>query len=412
MQPEAVPQAPQPPRLRLRVTSAAENRIRSGHPWLFSDSIREVNREGVTGDLAVIFDRQDRFLAIGLFDADSPIRLRVLQTLSREPIAAPWWKARLQASADRRKSLFDASTNGYRCLHGENDGLPGLVIDRYDQTLVMKIYTASWLPHLPTLIPLIREVLPSERLVFRTSRNIQAVASKAGFKEGDLLYGPALLGPVPFRETGIAFEADVIKGQKTGFFLDQRENRRWVETVARGRKVLNAFSFSGGFSLYAARGGATGVTNLDISAHALAAAARNFELNASQPQIRNCPHEAVQADAFEWLASSTKSHFDLVILDPPSLAKRELERQGAIQAYRRLARLGWNQLRPHGILAAASCSGHVTAEEFFQATRLGIVDAGGQAEEIHHAQHPPDHPAGFPEAHYLKCIAFRAASRR
>ena len=184
------------------------------------------------------------------------------------------------------------------------------------------------------------------------------------------------------------------------------------ESVARGRRVLNAFSFSGGFSLYAARGGAVGVTNLDISAHALAAAERNFELNGTQSQIRGCPREAVQADAFDWLAAPPKSLFDLVVLDPPSLAKREVEREGAIQAYRRLAKLGWNQLRAQGILAAASCSGHVTAEEFFQATRMGILDAGGEADEIHRSQHPPDHPAAFEEAHYLKCIAFRGAPRR
>lgn len=412
VQAKAASQASTPPRLRLRVTAAAENRIRSGHPWLFSDSIRESNREGVTGDLAVIYDRQDRFLAIGLFDAESPIRLRVLQTLSREPIAEAWWKARLQAASDRRKNLFDASTTGYRCANGENDGLPGLVIDRYDRTLVLKAYTASWLPHLGMLIPLIAEVFPGDRLIFRTSRNIQSAALKAGFREGSALRGAEGVETVTFLEHGIRFESEVVKGQKTGFFLDQRENRQWIETVSRGRRVLNAFSFSGGFSLYAARGGAAAVTNLDISAHALAAAERNFLLNASQPQIANCIRNAVQADTFEWLTASGQPGFDLVILDPPSLAKRETERHGAIQAYRRLARLGWNRLRPHGILTAASCSAHVSAEEFFQATRQGIQDAGGSPEEIHQAQHPPDHPANFPEARYLKCVAFRSLTRR
>lgn len=398
---------PNPPRLRLRVTSAAENRIRQGHPWLFNESIREANRSGVTGELAVIYDRQDRFLAIGLFDAESPIRLRVLQRRSPEPINAAWWLRRLTEAVRKRDGLFDARTNGYRCVHGENDGLPGLVIDRYADTLVLKIYTAAWLPHLRGLVPLIQEAIPSSRLVLRTSRNAREATVNAGFREGEVLFGPELSGPVVFQESGIQFEAEVLQGQKTGFFLDQRENRRWVESIAERRRILNAFSFSGGFSLYAARGGAGQVTNLDISAHALSAADRNRALNLGDPRIRSCEWQNVQADAFEWLAQQRSGTYGLVVLDPPSLAKRESERAGAIQAYRRLARLGWAQLGPQGILAAASCSAHVSPEEFFEAVHQSLQEAGRSATEIHRSEHPPDHPAGFPEAKYLKCVGFR-----
>ncbi|HAM71787.1 MAG TPA: 23S rRNA (cytosine(2499)-C(5))-methyltransferase [Verrucomicrobiales bacterium] len=403
-----MPPASKPePRLRLRVSPVAESRLRSGHPWLFSDSVREQNREGRTGELAVVYDRKDRFLAIGLYDPDSPIRLRVLHAGSPVQITPDWWAARIRESRLRREGLFDTRTTGHRWIHGESDGWPGLVLDRYDTTLVLKVYSGVWLPLLAGLIPqLVAEWAP-ERLVLRLSRNLQGAAAAAGFQDGGVLRGAAPPGPVVFLETGIAFEADVVRGQKTGFFLDQRENRRWVESVSAGRRVLNAFSFSGGFSLYAARGGAASVTDLDISSHALESAARNFRLNEGLAAVRACRHDSVQADAFEWLAAGERAGFDLVVLDPPSLAKRESERAGAIQAYRRLARLGWQRVRPGGILAAASCSAHVRMEEFVEATLQGVRDAGGggEAREVHRAGHPPDHPATFPEALYLKCLA-------
>ena len=194
-----------------------------------------------------------------------------------------------------------------------------------------------------------------------------------------------------------------MRGQKTGFFLDQRENRREVETLARGRRVLNAFSFSGGFSVYAARGGAKSVTDLDISAHALESAKRNFALNKNFPGVAACRHETVQADAFEWLAAGA-DEFDLIVLDPPSLAKRAAEREGAIRAYERLNSLGIQKLARDGILVAGSCSAHVLAADFFDAVRRAAMKSGRQFTELKTLQHPPDHPAGFKEAEYLKVI--------
>jgi 23S rRNA (cytosine1962-C5)-methyltransferase len=209
-------------------------------------------------------------------------------------------------------------------------------------------------------------------------------------------------------ETALRFEADVLHGQKTGFFFDQRENRRQVESLARGRAVLNGFSFSGGFSLYAARGGARSVTDLDLSAHALAGAKRNFALNAANASVASCQHELVQADAFVWLNQPLGPRFDLVILDPPSLAKRESERSAAIRAYGRLASAGIEHLTPGGILVACSCSAHVAAEEFFEAVRRSAVNAGRRFEELRTTRHAPDHPATFKEAQYLKAIYLRA----
>jgi len=409
-------------RLKLAITATAESIIRGGHPWVYSDSIRSQNRDGQMGELAVIYDRQNKFLAVGLFDPDSPLRVRVLHAGRPATLDDAWWRARLDATLARRAGIADAETNGLRLINGESDGWPGLVLDRYDSTLVLKLYTAAWLPRLDALQQLFLDVLNPERLVLRLSRNIQALAEAwddladppltpprrgTGLRDGQILHGPPLDGVVTFFESGIRFESDVLRGQKTGFFLDQRENRRRVESFARGADVLNAFSFSGGFSLYAARGGAKSVTDLDISAHALAAAERNFKLNLAHPNVEGCQHGCVQADAFDWVERAKPAQFDLVILDPPSLAKREAERAGAIQAYRRLAAAGICLLRAGGVLVAASCSAHVSAEEFFDAVRSAARQVGRRCEELGTTRHPPDHPANFAEAQYLKCIYLR-----
>jgi len=409
------PRFPNPTRLRLRVTATAESILRSGHPWLFADSVREQNREGQPGELAVVYDRQDKFLAIGLFDPDSPIRLRVLHAGRPVTLDDAWWRQHLRAALDRRRGLFDGRTNGYRWVNGESDGWPGLVLDRYDETLVLKLYTAAWLPRLGEIHHALLTDLKPHRVVLRLSRNIQEMAAtRFGLREGFLANGentapppdPAQAATV-FLEHGLRFEAEVIRGQKTGFFLDQRENRRRVETLARGREVLNAFSFSGGFSLYAARGGAESVLDLDISAHALEAARRNYALNTSDPSVARCRHQCVQADAFAWIEGGGARKFDLIILDPPSLAKRESERARAIQAYAKLAETGMRLLRRGGILVAASCSAHVSSAEFFAAVRGAVRKSGRPFEELETTGHPPDHPATFPEAQYLKCIYLR-----
>ncbi len=409
-------------RLRLRVTATAETILRGGHPWLFADSIREQNRDGQAGELAVIYDRNDNFLAIGLFDPESPLRVRMLHAGKPVTIDGAWWRENLSKAIRRRENLFDERTNGFRWINGESDGWPGLVLDRYDTVLVLKIYTAAWLPRLVELAALIRDTLKPKRLVLRLSRNIQETArkhfgledgselSREGREAGEGLTGKIPSRPsrdiplVPFLETGLRFEADVVRGQKTGFFLDQRENRRRVEALARDRDVLNAFSFSGGFSLYAARGGAKSVTDLDISAHALENAKRNFALNKSDANVASCRHETIQTDAFAWLEQGTTQKFDLIILDPPSLAKREAERAGAIQAYGKLAANGIRALRRNGVLVAASCSAHVSAVEFFEAFRQAAQKSGRCFVELDTTAQPPDHPATFPEAQYLKCI--------
>jgi 23S rRNA (cytosine1962-C5)-methyltransferase len=403
MNPSSEPSS-SPPRLKLSVKPAAEGIIRSGHPWVFSDSIRRQNREGEPGELAVIYDRRDRFLAVGFYDPASPLRVRIVHCGDPVSIDADFWNARLRATLARRANLADAMTTGIRLVNGESDGFPGLVLDRYDTTLVLKLYATAWLLRLPLIRDLVLAELRPERLVLRLSRNLGAAGP---VHDGAVLHGSAPGGPVVFLESGLRFEADVIRGQKTGFFLDQRENRCRVGTIARGSDVLNAFSFSGGFSLHAARGGAKSVTDLDLSHHALDSARRNFDLNRGDATVAACRHESIQADAFAWLGQARPASYDLVVVDPPSLAKRESERARAIRAYQTLNSAAIRLLRQGGTLVAASCSAHVSADEFIGAVKAAASRPGRRFEILETTGHAPDHHASFPEARYLKAVYLR-----
>jgi 23S rRNA (cytosine1962-C5)-methyltransferase len=276
----------------------------------------------------VVFDRKGRFLAVGLHDPHSSIRVRVLQHREPASIGREWFAAQLTAAAARRAPLRDrplaARTTGYRLVHGENDGLPGFVVDRYEETLVIKLYTAAWVPHLRDVLAALTEVAPAERLVLRLGRAVQDRPQDLhGLNDGLVLSGPPLAGPVLFWENGLRFEADPIRGQKTGFFLDQRENRARVEPLAGGKDVLNVFAYTGAFSIYAARGGAEQIVDVDASAPALAAAERNLAHNRHIPRVATASHETVVADAFEALARMGEAgrRFDVVIVDPPAFAR-------------------------------------------------------------------------------------------
>jgi 23S rRNA (cytosine1962-C5)-methyltransferase len=394
-------------RLRLALFPRAEAAVRSGHPWVYADSIKSQNRDGETGELAVMYDKKDRFLAIGLYEAESPIRVRILHCGKPAAISRDWWLKKARACLVRREgSVLKDGTDGARLINGESEGFPGLVADIYAGTLVVKIYAASWLARWEEIEDVFREVCRPQHLILRLSRNITAYAADMGFAEG--FRGDAGEETLVFSENGIRFEAAVLKGQKTGFFLDQRDNRSRVEQLASGLDVLNVFSFTGGFSLYAARGGARSVTDLDISRHALESAARNFSLN---PSLAAAKRHAVQADAFRWLEESGGS-YDLIITDPPSLAKRESEREGAARAYARLNLAALRRVRPGGILVAASCSAHVSAEEFYGAVEEALRENGRPFRELWRSGHAPDHPADFREAEYLKavCVELRGTA--
>ena len=394
------------------MSRAAESKVRQGHPWVYADSVRELNRPGETGEVAVIYDRKDRLLAVGLYDEDSPIRIRILELKKAARIDRDWLLQRLREAVTRRESLLKpeteltSETNGLRLVHGESDFLPALVLDRYGTILVLKIYSLAWLPRLGELTKILTQsLMPSHlvsHVVLRLSRNLQTEAlHRFEVEDGMLIHGEPLTQIPTFRENGLRFEADVIRGQKTGFFLDQRENRRRIGELSAGKDVLNAFSFSGGFSLYAARGGARAVTDMDISAHALAAARRNVELN--DELVADCEYRQIQGDVFRRLDDMTET-FELVVLDPPSLARKKRERDSALKAYERLAAAGIRRLKRGGILFSASCSARVSAEDFFAAVLRSAQASRRRFRELDRSLQPVDHPAGFAEAAYLKGI--------
>jgi 23S rRNA (cytosine1962-C5)-methyltransferase len=394
-------------RIALQVTPAAERALRGGHPWVFDQAIVKQSHAGQPGDLAVIFDGKRRFLAIGLYDPDSPIRVRVLQHRQPATIDRAWFAGRLQAAAAIRQPLVAQHTTGYRLVHGENDGLPGLIAGRYADTLVVKLYTAAWLPHLRDVVAGLHTVQPFERLVLRLSRNTAASAAPYGLSDGQTLIGDDPGGPVIFQENGLFFAADVVKGHKTGFFFDQRDNRAEVRARAAGRRVLDVFAYSGGFSVYAAAGGATEVTSLDISAPALADAAANFALNRADANVRAAQHVTLVDDAFDGLERlhAAGQTFDMVIVDPPAFAKSAAEVTRALAAYARLARLALNVLRREdGVLVMASCSSRVTPAAFFDTVERVVSEAGRTFADVKHTGHALDHPIGFAEGEYLKCL--------
>jgi 23S rRNA (cytosine1962-C5)-methyltransferase len=402
-------QLPAPPakRIALRISAPAERALQQGHPWIFDGSITTQSHTGAPGDLAVIFDDKRRFLAVGLYDPASPIRVRVLQNRHPVVINADWFQGKLASAAQIRFPLEKTDTNGYRLVHGENDGLPGLVVDRYADALVLKLYTPAWIPHLKEFCEALAQANPAEHLILRLSRSLQKQAELLqGLSDGMALSLQTPPGLLLFKENGLTFESDPIDGQKTGFFLDQRDNRARVEKLSGHKSVLNVFAYTGGFSVYAARGGAKEVVSVDISLPALEAAVRNMGHN----QL-DTPHETMAEDAFEALArmESQKRLFDLVIIDPPMFAQNEKQIESALAAYRKLTRLGLGVLRPGGTLVQASCSSRVDAESFFESIHRSAREAGRKMTEIERSGHALDHPITFKEGAYLKCLFATAA---
>ncbi|TVR20891.1 MAG: class I SAM-dependent rRNA methyltransferase [Anaerolineaceae bacterium] len=389
-------------RIRIEVRPAAERALRAGHPWLFAEAITGQNRDGAPGDLAVIVDRKKRFLAVGLYDPASPIRVKVLAANDPAPINDAWFADRIAAALARRSALNTPTTDGYRLIHGENDGLPALVLDRYAGTLVLKLYSAAWLPHLRNVLPILIAQHPADSLVLRMSRAMQREATH-GLHDGALLHGALRDDEVRFHENGLTLGADVVRGHKTGFFFDQRENRARVGAMSDGADVLDVFAYSGGFSLYAAAGGARSVLSVDVSQPALDAAQEHFALNRGQAAVNACQHEGIAGDAFATMEALRHDgrRFDLVIVDPPSFAKRSAEIGRALNAYERLARLAAPLVRADGVLVMASCSSRVHADAFFKAVRGGV---GRPCVEMARTFHALDHPIGFAEGAYLKCL--------
>ncbi len=384
----------------VRVHAQAARRVRQGHPWIFDGAITHQSRDGAAGDLAVVYDPSRKQIALGLYDPHSPVRVRVLHAGGPVAVDDAFFAARVHAAIARRAPLADrGDTDGYRLVHGENDGLPALVADRYADTLVVKLYSAAWSARLPQVLAPLEQALRPANVILRLSRHAAAVVAPP-LRDGMALRGGA--ATVLFRENGLRFEVDPVHGQKTGFFLDQRDNRAMVETLCDGAEVLNAFSYTGGFSLYAARGAARRVVSLDASRPALDAAERNFGHN----DLRT-PHETLCADAFTALARRRR-RFDVVVIDPPAFAQRERDVRRALDAYARLCRLGLDALSDGGHFVMASCSSRVSRETFRE-TVVNAAEAHGRPLSIERETgHPLDHPIGFAEGAYLKCLYARA----
>jgi len=392
--------------IAVRVTKDALRNIRKGHPWVFENSIVSLSQEGDPGDIAVIFDERKRFAAVGLFDPFSMIRIKILQHGTSATIDEEWFKEKINNAYKIREDSIPAQTNGFRLIYGENDGFPGLIVDIYGDSVVVKIYSLCWITYLEILSGLIAQTVKTKRIVLRMSRQCSKETEfLQDYKDGMVIYGQELDGSVIFCENGINFYSDLQKGQKTGFFLDQRDNRSNVEKLAQGKNVLNVFSYSGGFSLYAARGGAQSVTSIDISPYAVEAIAQNITINSDDERISTCKFRDLTGDAFETMETLIKNDekFELVIIDPPSFAKSQKHRDKALNAYAKLIRLGLRLVAKKGILVMASCSSRIKADEFAdlientakkEAVRLNLFKMTG---------HAFDHPVTIPEAQYLKC---------
>lgn len=389
-------------RIALRVSPSAEKHIRRGHPWLFDKAIIFQNREGNAGDLAVIFDRKRRFLAIGLYDPASPIRVKILQHGTPATIDTDWLIGKISKAWSHRASLHDdLHTNAYRIIHGENDGLPSVILDRYADMYVLKLYSPAWVPWLAQLVEAIEQVIAPQTLILRLSRQFEQENS-FGLRDGMLIHGRKPTHPVRFRENGLHFSADVIKGNKTGHFLDQRDNRQRVRHLTAGAHVLDLFTATGGFAVYSAAGGAQSVTAVDINPHALATAEANWHLNTALSSKLTTQVGDVFQVGRKLMRQGRR--FDVVIVDPPSFAHKQAQVAKALSAYKRLTSMSLTLVKSGGTLVMASCSSRVSAETFFTIVEQEAQDFGRRLHIIQRTTHPVDHPINFPEGAYLKCL--------
>lgn len=393
-------------RMAVRVTKDAHRHLRQGHPWIYDESVTSRSHDGRPGDLAVIFDDDRTFAAIGMWDPDSPICIKVLHAGRPTAIDAAFWDRRVAEAIERRRPLIDSPRhNAYRLVHGENDGLPGIVVDDYDGTVVAKIYTEGWIPHLAELVPILVDRIDPTSLILRLARSVRP-RPELGIVEGASLYGPPPDEPVMFLENDLVFEAHPTTGQKTGHFLDQRDNRARVRTLAAGRRVLDVFSCTGGFSVHAAAGGADEVHSVDLSLPAIEAVARNMDHNRRVSAVAACRQVGHHGDAFEVMEGLLRRNerFDLVIIDPPSFAQKQASVDGALAAYERLSRLGFALTTDGGTLVQASCSSRVSADDFFHAVHFTARREGVELRELDRTDHPIDHPVGFTQGAYLKAL--------
>ena len=369
------------------------------HPWVFSGAIHHIDGRPEEGDVVRVVSADGKFLAVGHIQIGS-IAVRVL---SFEDIAidSVFWEQRLDAAYDVRKSIFSGSsqTNAFRLIHGEGDGLPGLVIDVYDRTAVMQAHSVGMHVCRHEIADALSKVMEGviDNIYYKSENTLAYKASEDG-GNGFLKGGLATASDIAV-ENDLRFHVDWLGGQKTGFFVDQRENRALLEHYSQGRKVLNMFCYTGGFSFYAMRGGAELVHSVDSSSRAIDITRANVELNFPG----DTRHEAYAEDAFKYL-DRMGDQYDLIILDPPAFAKHKDALRNALMGYRKLNAKAFEKIRPGGILFTFSCSQVVTKENFRTAVFTAAAMSGRRVRILHQLTQPADHPVSIyhPEGEYLK----------
>jgi 23S rRNA (cytosine1962-C5)-methyltransferase len=396
----------------VTLKSGRDRSVRQRHPRLFAGAIKEISGRPKDGDVVDVTDNRSEWLARGVINQQAQIAVRLLTWARDEVIDEAFWRRRVHAAIARRKrDPALAHTNAIRWVFGESDGLPGLIVDGYADVLVVEISALVAWRALPVLTDALNETLSPRQIRWRADeerlsrefggtlpRAVRAALSEAAPAE-----------PVEIGERGLRFWVNPAGGQKTGFYLDQRDNRARVAAYCQGATVLNAFAYTGAFGLHALVGGATRVVNVDSSGEALALAERNLALNGGLGAGRR--YECVEADVFDYLRGlrDCGERFDVVILDPPKFAHHPGQVERAARAYKDLNRVGMSIVEPGGILATFSCSGVVDAALFQKIVFSAALEAGRDARVIERLTQASDHPVllTFPESEYLKGLICR-----
>ena len=376
-----------------------EESLKRFHPWVFSGAIARVEGEPEEGEVVDVYTSKKEFIACGHFQIGS-IAVRVL-SFRQEPIDHAFWVRRLQVAKDLRCALGvlgNPQNNTYRLVHGEGDNLPGLIIDVYDHTAVMQAHSAGMHLDRMAVAEALEEVMGDviQHIYYKSETTLpfkaDLLATENGFLKGGSPENVAM-------ENGLKFHVDWLKGQKTGFFVDQRENRALLERYAKGRNVLNMFCYIGGFSFYAMRGGANLVHSVDSSAKAIDLTNENVSLNFPG----DTRHQAFAEDAFKFL-DRMGDQYDLIILDPPAFAKHRDALRNALRGYTKLNAKAFEKIRPGGILFTFSCSQVVNKQDFRNAVFTAAAQSGRSVRILHQLTQPGDHPVNIyhPEGEYLK----------
>ena len=383
---------------KLYLKPGKEESLKRFHPWVFSGAIARVEGEPEEGEIVDVYTSKKEFIACGHFQIGS-IAVRVL-TFRQEEINHDFWKHRLEVALDLRRSLNlvdNPENNTYRLVHGEGDNLPGLIIDVYGQTAVMQAHSAGMHVYRMEIAEALSEVMGDivKHIYYKSETTLPYKADlgpENGFIKGGSPENVAL-------ENGLKFHVDWLKGQKTGFFVDQRENRHLLERYSKGRNVLNMFCYTGGFSFYAMRGGANLVHSVDSSAKAIDLTNQNVELNFPGDQR----HQAFAEDAFKYL-DRMGDQYDLIILDPPAFAKHRDALRNALRGYSKLNAKAFEKIKPGGILFTFSCSQVVDKKDFRNAVFTAAAQSGRSVRILHQLTQPGDHPVNIyhPEGEYLK----------